>query len=322
MYAMQFAKVLSKTSSPLERLAATKNIVLLWLVGDVLSSALMALSGRRRKEYTLINTLTWQFGGLSFGIARDATTFLNDMLLAAAGDEVDKQRVLSALPQEASRLGDVLVGFYRITFDTLEALTDEKAGLDIRYMRKIRAFFDKTYTPQEQDKAERTVVEAAQKIIMGSEAPDPIVFEKAQDTLKQDEDKLGTISAIGQSYTLQQFGGDIDKTFTNIPDFLVIEEAGWSDLVMFHAQCSDAWKEYDELPTTPSKIREDWRLTHPEEEAMMLFWGKLSKSIHRRGSTAGNETMTLLRSWWDRYGITSDKRPKADWLDGGAIVEE
>ena len=322
MYAQQIARVVSPNSTVTERLASAKNVLLLWLVGDLLSSFLMVLSGRRRKEYSIVNTITWSFGGLGVGIASDLFDFLNDIITASGGTQEDKDRVWARLPSEAARLGDVLIGFYEVLTDTMEALVDEEEGIDIRFIRKIRSWFDDKYTPEEVEKAERTVLEMVQKILMSQEAPDPDAFEKSQDTLMKEEARLGEIGLTGESYTVKQFGGKIDQVLNDVPDYLVIEEAGWSELVMFHSYCSDSWREYYTLPTTPSRIRTEWRESHLEEEAMLLFWGKLDSSVWRRGSPEGEEIMRLLRFWWDRYDIDRSKRPEASWADGGKIVEE
>ncbi len=177
----------------------------------------------------------------------------------------------------------------------------------------------------------------------------PDTFEITRTQLALLEAKLGEVNKMGEIYTLQEFGYDIAKLTKPLPDFLISEAGGFSKLVLFYKDCEKEWKEYeilpydmesaidrvaeklygsddyylagilwslyDELPNKPISIATKYRLNHPEVDASLLFWGKVDRSVFRRGSSEGDEVMRLLRLWWDRYGITPDKRPKATWLD-------
>lgn len=310
MYGQQLARVLSKESTASERFAAAKNILLLWIVGEMMSHAFMLASGRRRKEYSFFGTVTWSFGGLGVGIATDLFDFLSDISLAIGGTEEDKKRVLSRLPTEAARLGDVLVGFYGIIMDTLEAATAEEQGIDIRFLRKIRAFFDKNYTPEEVEKAERSAVEMVQKILAKADPPDPTAFEAAQEALIEAEDKLGTMNMEGRYFTLRDLGSKIESVYKELPDYLFIPESGFSELTLFYIGCMEAWLSLEEIPANDTaarsrgmQTRTEWREQHPLEEAMLLFWEKYSKSVLVRGTEEAEQVESLLRLWFDLYSI-------------------
>ena len=164
------------------------------------------------------------------------------------------------------------------------------------------------------------------------------------------EARLGEINKMGKIYTLQEFGYDIAKLTKDTPDLFLNEAEGFSKLVLFYKDCEKEWKlydvlpgdmestiadiaeklygsdgywlagvlwlQYDELPSTPtSSIRTEYRLDHPKVDASLLFWGKVDRSVSRRGSSEGDEVMRLLRLWWAQYGIERNMRPKATWLD-------
>ena len=312
MCLIQMSKVFSKDSTAAERVDGTRKIIMLWVAGELLSQLLMSISGRRRKEYSLTEIFTWELGGLNFSLARDVTSFLGDLVTAAFGDAESKDRVLSKLPSETSRLGDTLVGGYRILMDTLEAWTDERQGIDVRFLRQVRAFFDENYTPEQQEAASRTLVEKFQHMLTGAPDIDPTVIEQAQRDLILEEQKLGTIDLLGNFYTINNFGNRIEALLKPVPDFMVTDGYGFSDLVIFYDQCRDDWGPLYKLP--PNQ-RNDWRRANPEAEAELIFWGKYGKSVFSRGSTGGKGVRSLLNTWVQMYGITEAAEPRADWED-------
>uniref|UniRef100_A0A6M3KKP8 Uncharacterized protein n=1 Tax=viral metagenome TaxID=1070528 RepID=A0A6M3KKP8_9ZZZZ len=304
MYAQQLARVIAKDSSVGERIAASKNILLLWIVGEVLSLAFASLTNRDRKEYSIVNTITWGFGGLGVGLASDVFNFLSDSMLAAFGSKEDKERVISRLPTEATRLGDVLVGFYGLLMDTLEVALDEEKGIDIAFLRKVRSMLDENYTPEEREKANRNVIEMVQKILFKADAPDPILFEQVQLDLLGAETQIGTIGLDGSFFTLGDYASKAQSSLDKIPDYIVDDNAGFSDLFLFYYASKSSW---DELYALPSTQREDWRKAHVEEEAMLLFWEKYSKSVFNKGTSEANQVHSLLRMWFDIHGIDRSK---------------
>ena len=191
---MDAAKVVSKDTNAIEKKQAVKNLIMLMVAGEIISTLLMTVSGNRNKEYSITSMLVWEVGGLTWGVVSDASAFIADLITAAFEDDEEfKQLAINRLPSEASRLADTLVGFYKITWDVIEAATDEKAGLDIRFFRQVRAFFDENYTPEEQDKAERTLIEIIQKVLMNTEQADPTIFENTYNDILANESKLGGV---------------------------------------------------------------------------------------------------------------------------------
>jgi len=92
-------------------------------------------------------------------------------------------------------------------------------------------------------------------------------------------------------------------------------EEGMPEIVEFYATARDRWKPYYELPTHPADIRRKWRESHIEEEAMMIFWGKYTKSVFTLHSKEGKEVYELLNLWSRIYGITPQMMPRVDWAD-------
>jgi hypothetical protein len=310
LYATQVGKVLDTALPTEERTTATRNIVLLFITGELLSMGILSLSGRRRKDYSLLNTVTWKFGGLSLALMTDVSITLVDTILAAFGNKEDKEAALAKLPSEFTRLGDTLLGFYKVTWDLIETATDEKAGLDTRYLRQVRAWVDSNYTPEQVDKAERTVIEKFQKVLAGAEQPDPTMLEKALDSIYTEQQKLGEIQANGSRFQVKDFASKVDSATKDVPENLLDKDFGFTDLTLFYLDCKDAWRDYELLSTIDPSVRRNWRLTHPEEEAMMLFWGKVSKSEYTKGSRDGQEIVSLMHSWTVQYSITEDMHPK------------
>ena len=142
----------------------------------------------------------------------------------------------------------------------------------------------------------------------------PSNVEVTQTQLALLEARLGEINRMGEFYTLREFSTDITKLTKSTPDFFLTKEEGFSDLVVFYKECEDNWKEYYELIGS-DKVRDNWRNNHVEEEAMLIFWGKYSKSVFTRNSAGGKEVGKLLDIWVRKYGITESMAPDADWTD-------
>lgn len=47
-----------------------------------------------------------------------------------------------------------------------------------------------------------------------------------------------------------------------------------------------------------------YRLSHPELEAKLLFWGKYSTTVYAKGTAQANSVMRLITQWNDMYDIT------------------
>jgi len=308
MYALQASKIFSSETSPMERIDAVKNVALLLVAGEVMSAFLIGLSGKKRKEYGFLEIINWELGGLTLGLAQDVMGGVNEVIQAMAGDKSMKERALAALPATVSRLGNTFVGFYKITLDSIETMTDTR-GLDMQYIRKLRGWLDENYTPEEQEDIERSLLEQLQHAFTGSEAPDPQLWEETTSTLKDLEDSLGTRD-MGKFYTLKELGNDASKLTKFFPIDMVSEEYGFSRLVEFYKESEDMWWEYLELPTKTDigemkgrDLRKEWRLSHLEEEARMLFWGKYDRPVDGLSTNDLQSIIDMLLIWFDQFDI-------------------
>jgi hypothetical protein len=276
-----------------------------------LDGFLSTLSGRKSHDYDFFNTLNWTPGGLSISIMTDTAKFLTDITqaLLPTTDKATKDMVISRLPQETSRMADIFVGGYKILWDSIETLTDEKKNMDMRFYRQVRAYFDSKYTPEKQQAAERSLLEKFQKVLMGGgEPPDPTIIEQSQKDILGGENILGTTQLDGSIYTMKQLGSKIETSLKKVPESLINANAGFSELTLFYKECSDAWQEYDLLPSSPSTLRDEWRKNHPYEEAMMLFWGRLSGKETLKTTVKDVATFNAINrtldSWRDQYQLS------------------
>ena len=181
--------------------------------------------------------------------------------------------------------------------------------------------------------------------MLGASCTKPDIFEKALDELAQAEARLGEVDAVGMFYTLREFGHDIARLTEPLPDDMITETYGFSELVVFYKQSEASWEEYsrlpmdmesliaciaeelhgsesywlagslwheyDKLPSTPTSVRTKYRSNHPEVEATLLFWAKVSKSVFYKGTPEGEEVIDILWTLFDYYNI--DKRMHPRW---------
>ena len=297
---------------------AFKQVILLIVVGEIVSQWLILVAGRRRKAYSIFEIIQWELGGLALGAVQDLQKIVSDLviILSPGGDPEDVAAALDRLPGDLTAGAQVMVPFYRHLIDALDTIFDTK-NIDVHTVKRLRAILDENYTVEELDKLDMSLWEKMKLAALGGEVLDPDKFLQMQLDLQEAQLKIGEIGTRGRSYTLTQFGGDITSMTRELPDEMLTEEYGFDPLVVFFAECRDRWKEYYELPTTPSKLRNEWRASHLEEEAMLLFWGKLGQSIHRRGSADWNEIAELLKVWFSYYGIGSGQHSEwADWTTG------
>ena len=152
----------------------------------------------------------------------------------------------------------------------------------------------------------------------------------------------------GEFYTLREFGYDIARLAEPIPDDMLTAEYGFSELVIFYKWAEVYWEEYnrlpldmestiaivdeelygsdgywaggvlwsqyDELPSTPTSVRTEYRLNDPILDALLLFWGKSTESVFYRGSEEWEEASNLLLDWFNDYKIYQSMHPAfADW---------
>ena len=176
----------------------------------------------------------------------------------------------------------------------------------------------------------------------------PNAYQIALNDLTECETRLGETNQMGEFYTLREFGHDIARLTEPIPDFLITKAEGFSDLVLFYKRAEMSWEEYnrlplgmestialvaeelygsdgywlagvlwsqyDELPSTPTSVRTKYRLNHPEVDALLLFWGKSTKSVFHRGTKEGEGVSNLLLTWFKDYEIDKRMHPlTANW---------
>ena len=173
-------------------------------------------------------------------------------------------------------------------------------------------------------------------------------YQIALNDLPECEARLGEMNKIGEFYTVREFGYDIVKLTKPLPDFFINEAEGFSKLVLFYKDCEKEWEEYnrlpldmestialvaeelyrsgdyllakvlwlqyDKLPSTPTSVRTKYRLNHPKVDALLLFWGKSTKSVFHRGTKEWEEVSNLLLAWFNDYKIDKRMHPAfADW---------
>jgi len=274
----EVSKLKMKEVATGEKFRIVKRLSVFLLMGAIADSFASFIFGRRRKDYNPLSMLTWEIGGLSLGLVQDIFGLVGDLINACVGTDEEKERALNALPSIISRFGDTFIGFYRIGMSIIEAAYDTPK-LDVGFLRKVRALIDKDYTPEEQEKAEWTLLEKLQHIFADSPGQDETQFEQIMKSITEAEDKLGTRDVLGKFYTLRQFDGDLNTLTKPLPDAFISEEYGMSKLVVFHKTCSDAWAEYYALPTIDPEVRMNYRRANLDVEAMLLFWGKYENPV-------------------------------------------
>jgi len=142
----------------------------------------------------------------------------------------------------------------------------------------------------------------------------PSTVEITRTQLALLEARLGEINRMGEFYTVREFGYDIAELTEPLPDFFVNEAGGFSKLVLFYKDCEKEWKVYYWLPSEPSRIRDEWRQSHIEAEAMMLFWGRVNKSVFYSGTKEWKKVSNLLLTWFNNYRIDRRMHPAfANW---------
>jgi hypothetical protein len=306
----QLSKAADKELPVEQRLAAAGRIFTFVMAGELLSSFLMTTTGSDKKDYSVLNMLSWNVGGLTLGLMTEVSSLIAGLFTVASGDKQTKDNFYTKLPNEIDRLGNVFVGGFRTVWDIMEVATDEKSGLDIRYMRKVRSLIDSKYTPEEQDKAKRSFLEMFLKVLFNSETPDPDVIEQSCWDIQSSQEQLGDLLPNETYYTLADLGRAIDSS--GVPDYYITQDNGFSDLTIFYENCKSSWDAYTKLSSV-GNARTIWREEHPDVDAMMVFWGKQDKLIYEKGSDTYNEQVRLINTWKDLYGITNTQVPWVNW---------
>ena len=292
------------------------DLLKLFIVAQLFSGFWKGLTGRKRNPYDPMNILSqWTFGGLFVGSMIELTDLIGDAVIAVTPwtDPTLREQAQGRMPGRLSDLGELLVPFYRRVIDIWAALEDTP-DQDVYWLRKMRELWDETYTEEELEKLDMTLWEKMKKAVLGATPTDPDVLEKAQTALQEARDRLGTRDVTGKYFTLRDYGNTVASLTKGFPDIFTSSYSGSHELDIFFKDCEAQWEEYYLLPTSPSSIRKDWRLAHPEEEAMMLFWGKFSQSVFPMGSLEWEEVAGALLLWFSQYRIDQTMHPEwANW---------
>lgn len=294
------------------------DLLKLFIFSGLVGAGWCAVTGKNKNPFDVISTLTgWQYGGMLVGTATnffDLVRYISAYLNPATSSE-ERKTIANQLPTLITETG-TMIPFYTTVRDILEALTGIP-DIDKQALRELRSWFSGgTYTPDEIDKAQRNLWEMIQKIIFSATDPEPEFLKEIQTDLSDAENNLGKVdnmSGSGQFYTLIQLGNLIDSKTKELPGIYFTKDDGFSDLTVFYLECKDSWTPYYNLLTVDEKI--NWLKSHPEEEAMMRFWGKKSKSVFTQNSEGGKIEANLLSIWTSVYGITESSEPSADWQD-------
>jgi len=324
-----FEKTADPESSMRDRTEAVRKIAFLWLFSEISNVILKCLLGGKRDEYGLTNMLLWEIGGLSLSAAREATEAITETILALIGSGEEKERAWTRLSTVLPSTFNLMLGFYSIAWDVVELMQKEGGGLDAFYIRRIRALIDDSYGgPKEREKVERTWLEAFQKVVAGTDPPEPDILEQILIDLDTEIERLGGMILVGDEfttddvYTTKQLGGRIDAILKRGSPTWVHKDNRFPNIAIFRQECTDGWKPYEILSSKPASIRREWRLNHFEEEAKMIFWGKYSfkaspfvtdPGLRKEGKAM--ELLKLIDLYKIEFNLTRSMVPGATWKD-------
>jgi len=301
-----------------------KDFLLMVAMGALISQFISLTAGWKRRAYSPMSILQYQLGGLAVGIAQDLGELVAAIFtyLDTSADDDDKARALGTIPILLDRAADTLVPFYSNIIAAIAVMMGkEDMGIDTAF-RELRAILDDKYEAPEIEEIERTLWEKIRKAVLLGEVEDPTNYEEMFKAVQEQRDELGNFDAQGRRYTTQDFGNFIQSQMKIAPDDIWTDRYGWNPLVVFYAECCDAWQPLLEMPSQPASLKQDWRKSHVEEEAMLIFWGKYSTSVFTKQSKEGRDILKLLDTWSSYYGIEDRMMPKAGWREEGGWAEE
>jgi hypothetical protein len=297
----------SGTATWAEARTGFNDIMKMFVVAQLFGTLLSTLTGRKKNPYDPLNILFgWTFGGLFIGIATEITKMFSDIVTAInpfGGDDKAKKEALTRIPQELTKSASSLIPFYKRALDMVE-VSMNKDNIDLQALRELRALIDKDYTPDKLEELDIATWEKIRKFSLGGAVTDLTKLEASMKKIEEFEAKLGQREIPGIYYTVGKFGSNVSTALKEIPDALINDQEGFSPLVLFYKDCESMW---EPLFNLPSSERSAWRLEHPYEEAMLLFWEKYDKSVFTKGSKEGTEVINLLSTWFDIYSIDEYK---------------
>jgi len=147
------------------RARAWKNVIGIIVVGLIAGEIYKKITGKEKNPYDPRNILSWTPGGLPIGLAGDIALALTHLAQALTGDKEAQSRLTTEIPA----LGDDFIPFYSQIIGIAESLSDTQF-IDRKFLRDIRAKFDKDYQPNESYyKKERGIIQKIQHALFGSE---------------------------------------------------------------------------------------------------------------------------------------------------------
>ncbi len=158
------------------------------VMGIIGNTIYQKITGKKGSPYNPLSVITWSPGGLTFGAAQDTSNLISDIFAAASGDE----DALMRLPSGLERGSNLLVPYYVVIINSLEAMSDTK-GADRLAIRKVIALIKKDYHPNEASyEKERDWIGKLQHALFGGEPPEaekepekPKSFKKTTPTFKK-----------------------------------------------------------------------------------------------------------------------------------------
>lgn len=310
---LQTQKLISKESSTAEKIDAFKNMAMMIIVGAMISEWLAAVTMRPRRSYNPFDIIRWDLGGLALGGAMELTHMIS-LASAAASPITDpeyRKAALAQLPGLATRNALIIIPFYKIFVDSLEAIVG-KENVDLWALRQMRSWLDENYTAAELENLEMTLREKFTKALLGGKPADPDVFDKGQTDLMNLQAELGQVDAVGKFYVLRNFATDIKKATSKIPDDMLTTEYGWSELVLYYFDFMEEYESFQDI-TSVGDARGDYRKGHPEFNVWLCFWGFYSTSLSKPGTEEWYEFLNHIQTLFDFHNI--DARMHGEWAD-------
>jgi polyhydroxyalkanoate synthesis regulator phasin len=156
-----------------ERWMGARTLVQMTVISFLVGEAFKKVTGREQNPYSIANIIQWVPGGLSMSAAQEVGEAFGDMMGALQGDKDSLNRFITALP----RLNTIIIPFYDITVESLEALADKK-NIDVYALRKMRDAVDEEYKVRDSAYSiKRNFIEKLQHALFGGE-----VSEEKQET--------------------------------------------------------------------------------------------------------------------------------------------
>jgi len=309
----------AETYTPRQRLAAFKDSIAMIAMGGIISSYLRELYGRPYRSYWIGDIMYWEMGGLIIGAVNQLGGGFQAMATALdpTTEEDERWRAVRAVTKfflsEAPKL---FIPFATNLLESLEAgamrghLPEGVVDYDLRAYQAIRSAFDDKYTPSEIEVLEIELMDAILKGVFATPPPELDRVVEAVNYLNERKGELGVVytdkpGKVGQIYEMGNFLSDVDSYIRNqnIPRDMVTADVGFEPLVEFALDFLYLLDEFYEIPTSPAKLRNDWRKDNPEFELLLIFWERYTVSKVSYGSPAGRQIEEALGALDRSFGI-------------------